>query len=267
MRIAAGVEYDGSGFCGWQTQPRRCGVQDAVESALSQIAGHQVTAICAGRTDSGVHALAQVIHFDTEAVRPNSAWTRGVNVLLPAAVAVVWAQSVPIEFHARFHATERSYRYVLCTRPFRLALERKRAGWYHRALDIDAMRGAARYLVGEHDFSAFRAAECQARSPIRDLRSIEIERYGDYIVFEFSANAFLHHMVRNIVGCLVYVGAARHPPQWLREVLTGCDRGAAAPTFNAAGLYLADVTYDPGWNLPEFPAQGFSGNLAIATKR
>lgn len=262
MRIAAGVEYDGSGFCGWQTQPRRCGVQDAVESALSQIAGHQVAAVCAGRTDSGVHALAQVIHFDTEAERPNSAWTRGANALLPAAVAVTWAQPVPIEFHARFHATERSYRYVLCTRPFRLALERGRAGWYHRALDIDAMRNAARFLIGEHDFSAFRAAECEARTPIRDLRSIAIVGRGDYVIFEFSANAFLHHMIRNIVGCLVYIGAGQHPPQWLREVLAGRDRAAAAPTFSAAGLYLADVGYDPNWNLPVFPARDFFGDLA-----
>lgn len=241
-------------------------MQDAVETALSRIAGHQVAAICAGRTDSGVHALAQVIHFDTEAERPSSAWMRGINALLPAAVAVTWSQPVSIEFHARFHATERRYRYVLCNRPLRPALERQRAGWYHRTLDIDAMRSAARFLVGEHDFSAFRAAECQARSPIRDLRSIEIERHGDYVVFEFSANAFLHHMVRNIVACLVYVGAAKHPPQWSREILAGRDRSAAGPTFSAAGLYLVDVRYDPSWGLPAFSPRGFFGALAVAAK-
>ncbi len=191
----------------------------------------------------------------------------GVNALLPTSIAVIWAQPVSIEFHARFHATERRYRYVLCNRPLRPALERYRAGWYHRPLDIEAMRSAARFLIGEYDFSAFRAAECQARSPVRDLRSIEIERHGDYVVFEFSANAFLHHMVRNIVACLVYVGAAKHPPQWLQEILVGRDRNAAGPTFSAAGLYLADVTYDSSWGLPAFPPSAFFGDLTVAANQ
>lgn len=262
MRIAAGLEYDGSGFCGWQTQPGRCGVQDAIESALSQIAGRRIATICAGRTDAGVHALAQVIHFDTEVERPASAWTRGVNALLPAAVAVTWAQPIAGDFHARFHAIERGYRYVLCNRRLRPALERYRVGWYHRPLDDEAMRAAARFLVGEHDFTAFRAAECQARTAIRDLRRIAIVRHSDYVVFEFSANAFLHHMVRNIVAGLVYVGAGKQSPHWVKDVLAGRDRQAAAPTFDAAGLYLSEVRYDPRWGLAPVSAGDFAGVLA-----
>ena len=252
-RIALGIEYDGSAFCGWQTQADGCAVQDAVERALSEIASHPVATICAGRTDAGVHALAQVVHFDSDAVRPQSAWLRGVNALLPEAVAVLWAQPVADDFHARYAAAERRYRYLLLDQPVRPALNRNHVGWIHQTLDVDRMRAAALHLLGEHDFSAFRSAECQARSPVRELRRLDIVRGGDCVVFELAANAFLHHMVRNIVGSLAYVGAGRQPPQWLREVLAGGDRSKAAPTISPAGLYLAGVSYDAKFNLPQAP--------------
>jgi tRNA pseudouridine38-40 synthase len=250
MRIALGIEYDGSRFCGWQTQSSGCGVQDHLEAALAHIAQEGIDTVCAGRTDAGVHALAQVTHFDSSAARPSSAWVRGVNALLPAALAVLWAREVDDDFHARYAALGRSYRYVLLNRAVRPAAAQGRVGWFHLPLDVGAMRSAAQILVGEHDFSAFRAAECQARSPVRELRRFEIERRGDYIVFDVCANAFLHHMVRNLVGTLVYVGKGAHPPEWVGEVLAGRDRAAAAPTFDAAGLYLAQVDYDARWSLP-----------------
>lgn len=250
MRIALGVEYDGGAFCGWQTQPSGCGVQDHLERALGHIAGAPIETVCAGRTDSGVHALAQVVHFDTSATRPDSAWVRGVNASLPAALAVLWARQVSGEFHARYSARERCYRYILLNHAVRPAAGHGRVGWFHRPLDVERMREAAAALVGEHDFSAFRSAECQARSPVRALRRIGIERRGDYVVFEFHANAFLHHMVRNLMGTLIYVGKGRHEPAWAARVLAGRDRSQAAPTFDAAGLYLARVEYDGGWALP-----------------
>ena len=250
MRVALGIEYDGSNFCGWQTQPAGCAAQDRLEQALTQIAGEQVATICAGRTDAGVHALAQVVHFDTVAVRPESAWVRGTNALLPPALAVTWARVVDERFHARYSALGRCYRYVLLNRPVRPAADRGKVGWFHVPLAIDAMRSAAQWLIGEHDFSAFRSAECQARNPVRQLRRLDIERRGDYVVFDLCANAFLQHMVRNIIGCLVYVGKGKYPPQWLGEVLAGRDRARAAPTFDAAGLYLVRVDYGPEWELP-----------------
>jgi len=250
MRIALGVEYDGSRFCGWQTQPQGCAVQDAIERALAEVAAGPVATVCAGRTDAGVHAVAQVAHFDTEAVRPEAAWVRGVNALLPAACAVNWSRRVPDDFHARYSASARSYRYILLNHPVRPAVDQARVGWFHLPLDLEQMQRAARLLTGEHDFSAFRSSECQARSPVRTLTRLDVSRHGDYIVFELSANAFLHHMVRNIVGCLVYVGKGKHPPEWLGEVLAGRDRSGAAPTFEAAGLYLSRVQYDARWGLP-----------------
>lgn len=253
MRIALGIEYDGSFFCGWQTQPAGCAVQDRLESALSQIAGERIATVCAGRTDAGVHALAQVAHFDTSAERPLNAWVRGTNALLPPALAVTCAKVVSDQFHARYSALERCYRYVLLNRAVRPAADRARVGWFHLPLALDRMRDAARLLVGEHDFSAFRSSECQARSPVRHLRRLDIERRGEYVIFELSANAFLHHMVRNIVGCLVYVGKGKYPPEWIAGVLAGRDRALAAPTFDAAGLYLARVAYDPVWDLPGPP--------------
>ena len=249
MRIALGLEYDGSGFCGWQSQAGGGAVQDAVESALSIVADAPIRVVCAGRTDAGVHALAQVVHFDTEAVRPDTAWVRGVNAHLPASVAVRWAQPVSTEFHARFSARGRRYRYVLLNRAERPALMARRVGWFHRPLDADAMAAAASLLLGEHDFSAFRAIECQAKSPVKTLRRADVARHGNLLVFDFEASAFLHHMVRNLVGALVYVGKGAHPPAWIGELLAGRDRARAAPTFEACGLYFAAVDYDAVWQL------------------
>lgn len=249
MRIALTLEYDGSGFCGWQSQAGGGAVQDALESALSLVADAPIRVVCAGRTDAGVHAIGQVVHFDTAALRPDTAWVRGVNSHLPASVAVRWAQSVPDDFHARFSATGRRYRYVLLNRGERPGLMAKRVGWFHRPLDADAMRAAAGLLLGEHDFSAFRAVECQAKSPVKTLRRADVTRHGDLLVFDFEASAFLHHMVRNIVGALVYVGKGAHPPEWVGELLAGRDRARAAPTFEACGLYFAGVDYDPVWQL------------------
>jgi tRNA pseudouridine38-40 synthase len=249
MRIALGLEYEGSGFCGWQSQAGGGTVQDVLEAALAVVADRPTRVVCAGRTDAGVHALAQVVHFDTEAVRPDTAWVRGVNAHLPASVAVRWAQPVSDEFHARFSARGRRYRYLLLNRGERPGLMAKRVGWFHRQLDADAMAAAARLVLGEHDFSAFRAVECQAKSPVKTLRRADVARHGDLLVFDFEASAFLHHMVRNLVGALVYVGKGAHPPEWLGELLAGRDRARAAPTFEACGLYFAGVDYDPVWQL------------------
>lgn len=253
MRIAVGIEYDGSRFCGWQTQPSACAVQDAFERALAAIAGGRVVSVCAGRTDAGVHALWQVAHFDVTAERPLTAWVRGVNSYLPESVAVTWARKVDEEFHARYSAGSRTYRYLLLNRPERPGVFRGRVGWYHHALAIEPMRHAARCLLGEHDFSAFRAAECQARSTIRRMDRISIERDGELVTFEFCANAFLHNMVRIIVGCLIAIGGGRRSIDWLEALRDGRDRTKAAPTAEGAGLYLTAVAYDPRWGLPAAP--------------
>jgi tRNA pseudouridine38-40 synthase len=249
-RIALGIEYDGSRFLGWQTQPGGGTVQDALETALSGIADAPVGVTCAGRTDRGVHACAQVVHFDTDAERPDSAWVRGVNAMLPEAMAVLWSQRVSPDFHARYSARSRTYRYVLLNRPVRPALAARYAGWHHAPLEIGAMRAAAAQLLGERDFSAFRAAECQAKSPVRTLHAIGIERDGERIEFRLRANAWLQHMVRNIVGTLVYIGKGKHPPQWAKKILDSRDRALAAPTFGPEGLYLDAVEYEPRWNIP-----------------
>ena len=250
MRFALAVEYSGHAFCGFHSQPSGCGVQDALERAIRQIAGHAVTVTAAGRTDAGVHAVSQIIHFETDAQRPDSAWVRGVNTHLPAAVAVLWAHAVPEDFHARFAATARHYTYLLLVRAERPALLAGLAGWYHRPLDASAMDAAARQLLGMHDFSAFRAAECQAKTPVKTLSRINVTQQGPFVRFEFSANAFLHHMVRNIVGALVRVGAGKDNADWLAGVLAGRDRTRAAPTFAAEGLYLAGADYDARFGLP-----------------
>jgi tRNA pseudouridine38-40 synthase len=250
MRVALGLEYDGSRFCGWQTQPARCSIQDALEAALGHVAAESVGVTAAGRTDTGVHATHQVVHFDTSAQRPASAWIRGTNSGLPEAVSVLWAKEVSPEFHARFSALGRSYRYVLLNRSVRPGLMTGRAGWFHHHLDEHAMAEAAAHLIGEHDFSAFRAAECQARSPVRRLFKLEVRRVGEWIIFDLHANAFLHHMVRNIVGCLVYVGKGKYPAAWLAELLAKGDRTHAAPTFPSDGLYFAGAAYDPKWSIP-----------------
>lgn len=250
MRIALGLEYNGRAFCGWQSQSSRTAIQDVVEKALAQVADAPVATVCAGRTDAGVHAMLQVIHFDTQVVRSESAWVRGTNTHLPATVSVNWAVPVDDQFHARFSAITRRYRYVLWNAAVRPALLDGLVGWYHRPLDVAAMCAAARYLVGQHDFSAFRSSECQAKSPVRNLMSLEISERDGFILFDLQANAFLHHMVRNLVGSLIYVGNGRHAPEWLLEVLEGRNRAKAAPTFQAAGLYLVGIDYGPRWNLP-----------------
>jgi len=226
-------------------------VQDALERALAAIAGESVSVTAAGRTDRGVHARAQVAHFDTQAARPDTAWVRGVNAFLPDSVAVLWARPIDAQFHARYSAIARTYRYRLINRPVRPALAARHAGWYHATLDVAAMRDAARALVGEHDFSAFRAAECQAKTPVRTVHAIAIEQHADEIDFVIRANAFLQHMVRNIVGCLVYVGGGKQPPRWIAEVLAARDRNKAAPTFAPQGLYLDRVEYEAKWGLAQ----------------
>lgn len=263
MRVALGVEYDGRAFCGWQSQPGGCGVQDALEQALSGICGHPVRVAAAGRTDSGVHASGQVAHFDVRVRRPLTAWTRGANSAMPAGVAVQWAQPVADDFHARFCATGRSYTYLLLNRPARPGLAAGKMGWYHRPLDVVPMRQAAAHLLGVHDFSAFRSAECQADSPVRELRRIDIERRDDLIVFRLTANAFLQRMVRNLVGSLVYVGNGSRPPCWLRDVLESRDRARGAPTFAPDGLYLSAVEYDEKWGLPT-PVAAIASGPAFA---
>ena len=254
MKFAIGVTYCGAGLEGWQSQPSGNTVQDHLERALSEIGGERITLTAAGRTDAGVHASAQVAHFETSVVRPESAWVRGANSLLPSGIAIQWAAPVADDFHARYSAVSRSYLYVLYNHTVRPALLAGHVGWFHLPLDIEKMREGARYLVGEHDFSSFRSAECQAKSPVRVMHAAGIRASGAYVLFDFSANAFLHHMVRNVVGCLVYVGKGKHPPAWISELIVARDRRLAAPTFAPDGLYLFEVHYDARWNLPEFPA-------------
>jgi tRNA pseudouridine38-40 synthase len=250
MRIALGLEFCGTAYAGWQSQKDGRGVQDALERALAAIAAARIGTIAAGRTDAGVHATMQVVHFDVDAERPITAWVRGVNSHLPPDIAVLWAQQVGEEFHARYAAVARHYTYLLANRPVRPALLAGRAGWYHRPLDVEAMAEAAGALAGTHDFSAFRAAECQAKSPSRTLAPVAIAASGDFVRFDFCANAFLHHMIRNIVGALVYVGAGKHPPSWIGELLAGRDRTRAAPTFAPDGLYFTGADFDATWGLP-----------------
>jgi tRNA pseudouridine38-40 synthase len=250
MRIALALEYDGRPFCGFQSQANGCGVQDALEHALSGIAGTLVGVAAAGRTDAGVHATSQVVHFDANVVRPPTAWVRGANASLPPAVAVLWARGVDQSFHARFAATARHYGYLLLNRPERPALLAGRAGWYHRPLDVAAMDSACAVLRGTHDFSAFRAAECQAKSPVKTLHRASVAAEGPLVRFDFSADAFLHHMIRNLVGALVRIGAGKADADWLAQVLASRDRAQAAPTFSPDGLYFAGADYDPRFGLP-----------------
>ena len=250
MRIALSVSYDGSQFCGWQSQPSACGVQDALEAAISAIAQHPVRVHAAGRTDTGVHALSQIVHFEMQADRPLSAWVRGVNAHLPHTVRVEWAHLVSDEFHARFSAFSRSYQYLLYNAPVASALMAEKAGWFHLPLDFTAMQEAAAYLLGEHDFSAFRASECQAKSPVRTITQAEVQASGRYFVFSFSANAFLQHQVRNMIGALIYVGKGAYPPVYIKELLQKRDRTLSPPTFSPYGLYLTGVGYDDKWGLP-----------------
>ena len=254
MRLALGVRYHGKAYDGWQSQPSGRTVQDQLEAALAAFTATPISTLCAGRTDAGVHALMQVVHFDTRVERAPFSWVRGTNRYLPEDIAVQWAQVVPAEFHCRASALGRRYLYVLSQSPVRPSLDAWRVGWSIHPLDGDAMRSAADMLIGEHDFSSFRASACQARSPVRQLRRIEIVRRGDGArcrwYFEFEADAFLHHMIRNLMGCLVRIGQDQAKPEWMREVLQARSRDAAAPTFAADGLYFLGPLYDARWGLP-----------------
>ena len=250
MRIALGVEYDGSEFAGWQRQGHARTVQETVERALSKVADHAVAVTCAGRTDAGVHAYGQVIHFDTTAQRTPFAWVMGTNANMPGDVSVRWAKGVEGSFNARFSAYARRYRYVILDRPIRPALNRRRVGWTFKPLNAEAMRAACPYLLGEHDFSSFRAAACQARHAIREVQYLDVGRTGDYLYVDVQANAFLHHMVRNIAGVLMSIGAGEKPPRWARDVLRARDRRAAAATAAPHGLYLVAVLYPEHFALP-----------------
>ena len=255
MRIALGIEYKGSGFCGWQSQASGCGVQDCVERALAMFLGEPTAVVCAGRTDTGVHALAQVVHLDTDILRDEVSWVRGTNANLPAGVRIIWAKCVSDTFHARFAARSRSYRYLLLNTPVDNALMKGMAGWFHAPLDAESMHEAAMTLIGEHDFSAFRAAECQAKTPVKTLYEARVSRRCEHLLFTFRGNAFLHHMVRNIVGSLVYLGAGRQSLPEFRDIFASLDRKRAPPTFAADGLYLSGIEYDDAFALPAFPAR------------
>jgi tRNA pseudouridine38-40 synthase len=250
-RIALGIGYRGTAYDGWQSQPGGRTVQDRLEQALARFVAVPLRTHCAGRTDAGVHALNQVVHVDAPVARPAFSWVRGTNRYLPADIAVQWCLPVLPSFHARNSARGRRYRFVLLESPVRPALEAGACGWVFRPLDGDAMREAAAHLLGEHDFSSFRASECQARTPVKTLRSIAIARRGAYWRFDFDASAFLHHMVRNIMGCLVAVGQRRERPGWMADVLAARSRDAAAPTFPPDGLYFVGPYYDAAHAIPE----------------
>jgi len=250
-RVAAIVEYDGTEFAGWQSQEHSVSIQDAVQAAISFVAGEPVVAICAGRTDSGVHATGQVIHFDTSAIRTPRAWVLGANTRLPPAIALQWAGEVTTGFHARHKAIRRIYRYCILNRSARSALQRTRAAWIHRPLDAAAMHAAAQVLIGEHDFSAFRSVQCQSNTSVRRVERIEVRREGDYLWLEITANAYLHHMVRNIVGTLLTVQSEADPGAAMQRVLAGADRRFAGATAPAAGLYLWRVEYQPLYGIPD----------------
>jgi tRNA pseudouridine38-40 synthase len=249
-RVAAIVEYDGTEYAGWQSQDHSVSIQDAVQAALSFVAGHPVIAICAGRTDAGVHAVGQVIHFDTHVVRTPRAWVLGANTKLSPQIALQWAGEMTLGFHARHKALRRTYRYAILNRSARSALQRTRAAWIHRPLDAQAMHEAAQMLVGEHDFSAFRSIECQSKSAVRTVEHIHIRREGDYLWLEIKANAYLHHMVRNIVGTLLDVQMLADPVAAMAGVLAGRSRRLAGMTAPATGLYLWQVDYPPIYDIP-----------------
>ncbi|MEA3393747.1 MAG: tRNA pseudouridine(38-40) synthase TruA [Pseudomonadota bacterium] len=251
MRVALGVSYNGQSYDGWQSQPSGRTVQDQLEKALGKFADQRISTLCAGRTDAGVHGLMQVVHFDTSAERAPYAWVRGTNSFLPRDIAVQWAHVVPDEFHCRASALSRRYAYSLLESPVRPSVDAGRVGWVFQPLDLAAMQAAATRLLGEHDFTSFRASACQALSPVKNLLRIEISRRGAYWRFEFEANAFLHHMIRNIMGCLIVIGQGKQAPEWIDEVLAARSRDAAAPTFSPDGLYFLGPRYDARWGLPD----------------
>ncbi|MCP5441461.1 MAG: tRNA pseudouridine(38-40) synthase TruA [Chromatiaceae bacterium] len=253
MRVAMGVEYDGSSFHGWQLQEHVDTVQGGLEQAISNVADHPVRVHCAGRTDAGVHGLGQVVHFDTDASRPMRSWILGTNVNLPAQINVTWAQQVPDSFHARFSAQHRHYRYLILNRMTRSAIWRDRAVWVHRPLNVEKMQQAARHLIGTHDFSSYRALGCQAKSPVRSITMLRVEREYDRIIIDLQADGFLHHMVRNIAGVLIAIGAGDRPVDWSRVVLEYRDRTLGGVTAPPHGLYLVGVGYPDEFKLPENP--------------
>ncbi len=252
LRLALGITYNGIAYEGWQSQLSGNTIQDKLELALAKFCNQSVRVNCAGRTDAGVHGLMQVVHFDTPLERETASWVRGTNAFLPTDIAVQWARVMPYEFHSRGSAIARRYAYVVLESPVRPSVEAGRVGWIYRALDGKKMREAAAHLLGEHDFSSFRAAQCQAKSPVKTIRQIEIsQRPGSgYWRFEFEANAFLHHMIRNIMGCLVAVGQGFEEPKWMAEVLAAKRRDAAAPTFSPDGLYFLGPVYEAKYGLP-----------------
>ena len=251
MRVALGVSYNGQAYQGWQSQASGQTIQDHLEKALGKFAAQRVSTLCAGRTDAGVHGIAQVVHFDTPITRDTHAWVRGTNANLPRDIAVQWAVIPPQDFHCRACATSRRYAYVLYESPIRPSIDLGRVGWTFYPLDLAAMREAADILTGEHDFTSFRASQCQALSPVKILMEIAFSQRGAYWRIEFEANAFLHHMIRNIMGCLIYIGQGKHPPHWMAEVLAAKDRRAAAPTFSPDGLYFLGPRYDAKWGIPD----------------
>ncbi len=251
MRVAAIVEYDGSGFCGWQLQDNVRTIQGVVEEAVSSVADETVRVITAGRTDTGVHATGQVIHFDALAQRSAQSWVRGINSNLPKDVTILWAQEVEDDFHARFRATGRHYQYVILNRPVPPTYLSGKVTWDYRPLDIASMQAAAIHLVGTHDFSSFRTVHCQAKDPVRELRALDIQRKGELVLIHVYANAFLHHMVRNIAGVLMTIGAGERDPEWAREVLAARDRTQGGKTAAADGLYLTAVEYPEHYNIKQ----------------
>jgi tRNA pseudouridine38-40 synthase len=250
IRIALGLEYDGTAYAGWQTQRSSPSIQSLVEGALSPVAAAPVNIICAGRTDAGVHACGQIAHFDTEARRSERGWVLGANTSLPGDINVAWARPVPRHFHARYSAEARTYRYYVFNRPVRSALVARSAAWIRHPLDHERMHSATRALVGSHDFSAFRSAASQGHSPIRRIEALSVERHGDFVLIQITANAFLHHMVRNIAGLLIAIGQGDKDPGWAASVLESKDRAQAGPTASAEGLYLWFVRYPRAFELP-----------------
>jgi tRNA pseudouridine38-40 synthase len=253
MRFALGIEYDGKNYCGWQKQKSVVSVQQTLERALSKIADEPIEVICAGRTDTGVNATNQVVHFETTKVRKNTAWTLGANTHLPSDIAVTWAKEVSDEFHARFSATARRYRYVIYNNKLRSAILSHGISHYHYPLDEKLMHIGAQHLIGKHDFTSFRTVHCQSHSPVRTIHHCEITRQGEYIIVDIKANAFLHHMVRNIVGSLMRVGQSQETTAWIKEVLELKNRCLAGATAPPEGLYFVEVDYPEQFSLPKRP--------------
>ena len=268
-RIILGVEYHGGAYQGWQTQPSGNTVQDVLESALQKFSKNTINTMCAGRTDAGVHAVEQVVHFDTGLQREMYSWVNGVNAFLPPDIAVRWARQILVDegdqsaFHARFSAYSRTYHYLLHNASVRSPIWSGRAGWFFRPLALESMTRAASYLIGEQDFTVVRASGCQAKSPVKHMYEVKIRQQGDLIVFSLRANAFLHHMVRNIVGSLIFVGMGKREPEWIRELLDSKDRSLSAPTFMPDGLYLAKIDYDQMWDLPPARSENLPYGLSL----